>query len=1553
MSHTSRTGSQISQIRLPTINRLDLEQIAEFAAIIKLSPLNPVQIEELKKYMNRDPGFIEIARLHNKFIEIKDNYNLLTGLSPQQIETLQQLVKKTRVFKELRKTKEVGTQDYKDFLQNERQLLPLTQIVEYWTSNCEALKKLEVWENIGVMIANDSKENQETESTLKNKLHYLTDIKNDWIKQQFFAGYSAQQLLVFYNDYLCKIENWIVDFLKAKENTNSAKPEIIRQYLQYLLNQLRVLKLHAINSMLARLSCSEYYCDIRHDDLLKYLSDQIKLHCGVNILKSNRNLLPRRSSSTEQLEAFFKIITTYIKQNPDEKSIAQQFQQLKMTKCPSDWNASLSISPIIMYVENLFPLVLEAYHLTPNLSQLILDTDALLNKNFVLNKLRRLLKYATLERSKLNGKKLDASDITQDKILTQLIKKINNLLTDAGNKVNIEIQKQIHGLFDEVFSETEISSTSLGNVINKINNAVLFNKKYLQINYNHHCDLILLLSQRIKNILAKNQFILPNEIKNILKLSTALLPEIKVAELDNLKKILVKLPDTAQKLNEENEGELQHLLLQFLESQQLSQSGLRIAVERHKHVAIVYGEKWDDMFKTQHDMAPEQEYIYLICSYIKNVLLKVIQISPYIDFNNFDNNEMCVTLFNMETDYKNTSKKPLIRQEQLEGIRKEFQQRIFFKLNDLFQIKSYLHCQSPLMIDIDKLKFLLKRINQFFTYQGYKTAILHSIMNAVRVLLKNYCLTILQQDVLLNKNYLYSLNDLFKENLLLKIAQDAEIVKTLKTYIDTYNGSKNTIATFLIELLPKQHIETENLIKPYAKKRLDYLKASRDVTPEDYLFFNNFTQIAAVNSLFADAKNHFRPLLSQQYKQSWDKNVAYLNELFADEPELFQYRLKRVLELLALGNGTNQADSAALLTEFELTIHPFRLIKDQIIDPTILIDDKTSFTKWLDQCIAQQPWSYLLEALTNRCGTASQNQLLHFKLTLSYLNQNQSCPDTWLAKHLKNQSENFQHLDALDNNQEFETQFFRTFFGDQHIKMLCDVIQRYLTILKQADKDLYSKQINKEDYKSLTQIITTIKPFVRLYLLHGTDEDAKASLKNLSHLENKLALHYRLNTVLKRQTSLLNISKENTELHNLILAIIDTVRKIESKQILSEHDINHYLLFFDKEVLTKLEILLTKNPQEIIFKVLYLLTNLMTYFASDNMKLLLLEANKKQVTSNPHWLTLINHFDERKFVSDLASPVNDAKFADPKNDFKNILQFAQHLNQVKKQTHQLIKYNILKEANIEVSIQDKINLSAIFRALKLKNQQYIKLWITCAEKLQQGHVDSQLKLSYINFIIKFLNKVAGEILIKARDDHELLNEFILHLSHIYVIKERLLELSQEFEKINSPRTQQACINPLELQKTIRPLFMTIDKSLALQLIHKVDKFALKMLTKKQLLAFRAIYQDVANANNLQNAVAVIKFALGLNNLKETTKLAAILPICHQLQKIYLTGTDTSQLLPLVEELIRTSSQDPTLKKSSSYCGLLTELKSLSIKYFSLQDNRSFLFQRPNKPHSFF
>lgn len=1567
MSRTTQSGSQISLVRIPNINRLDLEQVIEFAASIKRTPLNPAQIEELKKYMAADPAYIEIARLHNNFIGIKDNYNLLMGLTPQQTQELHQLIKTTREFRELRKTKEVATGDIKNFLQNEKRVAPLSHIVDWWTTNCESLKKLEVWENIGVMIATESKQNQEAETITRKKLHHLTDIKNDWIAQQFFAGYSTSQLVSFYTDYLCKIETWVSEFLRQKENHQLKQPACLREYLGYILQQLGELKRHAINSFIARLRCCEYYQDLSHDDLLNYVSDQIKQNCSVSLFKSNNNPI-RRSNSIALIKASINIVVDYLKQHPDERNLAQHFQLLKMRHTPEQWHTMFSdvykvtANPIVVFIENLLPGVIEELLTIPNLPTLVLETDLSQQHEFSLRKLHRLMKYVTQERQTLLTNKLDTTNIAIDKILQQHGKKINSVVTEIGIKINIAIQKEIAQVLDDVFSDTEITNSRLGHILLKINNANDFYKKYQDLDYNHCSDLILQLGLRIKLLLSRNQNIMPIAIRNILKLNSALMPDVKTQDLEGLKKVLAKLPDTAQKLNEENEAELQHLLVHFLEAPQLSHMALKHAVERHQHIAQVYKEKWDNTFKLNPGMTEEQEYVFLICSYIKNVLIKVIPISPYIDFNNFDDNEMCSTLLNIEADHKRDGKKCGLQPSQIDSIQKEFQENIFLKLNDLFQIKSYLRTDTANIINIENLKSLLNRINTFFTIPEYKKAILASILKTVKILVKNYCLTILQQDIPLDRNYIYALNNLFNENLLLKMSDDAEINKTLATYMETYNGSKNTLTTFLIELIPISTTKTEPLLNVYAKKRLDYIKSSRDANADDYLFFNNFTESPTIKTYLLDAKKHFQNLCIAATKQLWNKNIAYLLELFADNETLYTYRLQHINELLNIGAALNEDDCTKLALEFDSTINPARTLHGRIVPATALASDGTLFTEHVDHLIANKQWSFMLESLLDKCGSTRQSQQMHVNLSLEMLHKstsNLSSPrkresipaDEWLAKYIKSNSDNLRALDELDTSSHLEKDFYLQFFGANHIKLLCENLDQLINLLTKANLDFNQKQLNKDDYKNLIQIINCIKPFARFYAIFGSNKIAKTTIDGLSALENKLGLHYNLHTVLKRQTSLLNISQDNVELHNLILAIVDTIRKIESKQILTEDGINSYLIFFDKEVLAKLDILLNNANSPIPFKALYLLSNLMIYLASNNTKMLLVEANKKHILTNPRWLTLINHFDERKVVVDLSKAANDAEFKDAANsEFPNILQFAQHLNSMRAQTHALIKQAILKEADIVVTPKAQLKLPQLFKGMKLKPAQYLKLWTACSEKLLGSQVDSQLKLSYVSFLIKFLSQTANEVLIKARDDAALLTEFIPQLVYVYKIKDRLNELTTETDKINSPRkNKDTCLDKTELVKALRPLFVVIDKALALQLMHKIDKFCLKIISAKELPKLRDIYIDT-DTSKPQNNIAAIKFALGLTNQKEMTKLSAVIPIYHALQKIYGAGEESSHFITLIDGLTIEAQKNPILKKSSSYMETLTELKTLAMKYFSLQDNREFLFKTTSKHH---
>jgi|SRR5579885_2876972 hypothetical protein len=1555
-------------IHEPVISALDAEHVITFAEERQRKPLSESEKTEIKNEFAANKALIELADLHNRFIDIKNNFNLLMGLNDRQSEEIQRLISNVREFKALRRKGDITIQDLKNIVADEHELIPLNQTIEWWTVNSGTLKKLEFWEDIAEMIKNDCTRNQDSDSDLKNKLHNLSDIKNEWISQQIFCGCSSSRLLDFYTSFICKMEGWLVESLTVNDYRHKKRPAAITDYIKHILYEVRELKKVALLSMHSRLVCAEYYQDIKADDLLTYTCDQLFEKCNINLLHNGVRPKPRRSLTPQLITEYVKTISDYCKDNPAEKNLLQNLDRLRMQTLPDTWRQTaedgnslkkLLQYPVIVFAGHAIPsLIMEAYK-ESNLASILLNSDWLNDKGFVLNKLKSLWKRARLEQQKIPGKATDPLHNALTKIFAEQDKIYKSLLDQLSLKITIEIQNQINLLNDSIFSNKNIDHEIILTTLKQIKNAGCYARKFMDLNYCSYTDIILALANKIKIRVATNQDITPYHINNIISVIKLICPEKRNEEFAPLKAALAKLPESAQKINENNESGFLHLLVNIIESSMLSRERLQTALYRHHHIAAIYGETWDDEFDNPGKIADDQKYMLTISGYIKNVLLRIIEISPYIDFTNFDKNEMCALLDDLENDMAGKTSSSSLDKQLIPEIRTRLQRAIRFKLNDLFLLKSYLYSSNSQLINIEKLKSLLNRIENFFTDIESKKTLLELISTAVQSLVKNYCLNVIESNSRFDISYINELNAVAGEDILQGIHDDRDLKKTLVTYISTYDGTQNNLSWLLTHLLPAAETEkTGDLLLNYAKKRLDFIKFSRSASPDDYHFFAAYSGIPAIAELIDDTRGALRNFLLSSMNNAvspWSLDTAILAELFCDDAAIFQYRLKRVIEL------ANRADPRldnltmkAQFREFLSTINPHKSIHGRIIDPAIKAAGDQTLLHYLDNVIATQPWTILLEMIVAKCGTDNQLQRLHLMHTMHCIDQHIDLGKEWIGMQILAGSTEPAEENS-PNDDDAIKHFFNHFYGDEGCKKLIVRLESALQELFRINNDLNAKEISNEEYKRLISLIASIKPLKTFFRIYGTSKPAKSTFASLDEIEKKIHLHFNLHTVLKRQTSLLKISSDNPELHNLILSIIEAITHIESRQMLTNQNINQYLSFMDKEILSRIDAMLLQ-PTNLDYKTLSTLSNLMLYLASDNVKLLLISMNKQQILQNPYWLVLINHLEERGKISHLESLQKDPHYdALREADFQHILMFANHLTSIKRQAHRLIQQSILSEAGIHEHKTDQMTTLEFLCNPKIRDRQLLKLWLCCAEKLNTNNLHPQSKTQFILFLIRFLTYISEAILSRARDDKSLLNDYIDLFSHIYDARAAIARLYNNDDQVSSPTRYPSIWTKMnECDNISQPLSAIINKSLSLQLLQKIETYALKKISRNKLNAFRAYCNDPHFGNSEQTVAPdlhSIKNSLMIKRDDDAAKIARLIKICTVLSTSAQTGKMTDNISACLINAIIEAEKDPVLSKSRHYKALLVELKSLADKYFSPDNDRRYLFTSAKK-HGF-
>lgn len=1486
-----------------SMSKLDVENLIQFAIRTQKEPLNENQKEQLSSLFKDDKSLNELALMLNDFIQIKNNYAARAGLSNSQFDRLKDLVEERQYLRELRETDKYNIAINQSIIANAKKSLPLEHILEWWTSAVDKLNSAEMWESFHKAAASE-----------------INNLKNEWETYSDYAGYSSANLLEFYREYIVVTEERLVCELKSRHKL----PVIICRYLENIISRLQKLKKQVIYSMLYRLRCAEYYNDMACDDLLAYTCDRIEQNTQIKLNKKGKIPRRRRSLTLQILPEFIQCIDKFCRDNPHEKTMRALFMQLRVQNRPLELNSSEETPshPALNYFAGTYPPLLEQ---TPEYTQLtkqILCSGAMKDKSFILNILKNNLKYAFSACGDMNVKNHRLADF-----LNEQQRKYTHILKEINAKITIDIETTMDLILDNLFNGTLIDGALADEAAGKIEKSRLFNKKYLNEDCFHPGDIILALAERIKEMMAQQRELTPRHCGDIFNLLMKLHPEIIGDRGKKLRGALDNLPKELGALHHAKQSEVLHFIIHYIEAPTLSEDSLAAALSRHRAIAGIYQEKWIASIDYPDHSFPPGEKLNIIALYIKNVLLNIIRISPSIDLDNFDNNGLCLLLANIE-------KRHSISTHHLYFIKNDLERNILEKLNDSFLLKKYLFQENKDRVDLNKLLLLLDRIDHFFTGKENKAILVQSITQACYSIIKSYCIHVIEKDTVPDSAYIKELLSILGITALEKLRRDNEMREVLKQYINTYHGHSNHLSVFLIHLFPFN----EPYIYRYAEERLNYIKSSRAAAEDDYAFFFYFCSDTKIAALFNGYKVFMQKMIQgllNATSSPWERNLASLVELFCDKDAIITYRQKRILELLDLAKkNIGDNDGGKLFSEFLSTINQSRFIHKHSKTHAILPKTPLTLRNKIKDLIMNSPWSLLLENIVIACGSRQQRRQLHYQLLHHHLILSLPFTGKWLDKQIN------------DQNDASRKDFFLDFFGEKNIKNICEILDILAQKLIRANDRICPQTPSPTDHKQLTQLIECIRPLALFYQLHGNKKSTSELFLNLAEIEKNITLHFKLSSMISQNTSLSKIEGCNLKLHNLMFSIMQSIHTFSDGYKTEEQNINDDLSCLNNVILSDMERFILDNKTRLNFPTLSAITNLLFQLASNDLKKLLLTANKPQFEQNPYWLCLINHLNDGHAINEIEYSFKTLHDQQIDYAFYQVFSFAKRLSHIKGLSHQLLKKNLLAEAGIVLPENESVNISTLMKTKTIKNASLIKLWSTCVQKLQKDHLPMETQSRYLHFIIRFLTRISDEILSQAKDNPTLLNRFI---DLFRLVPDVQLDIQSSLSAY-ARHSRKLNIGSLwceisESDKLLGLLLTILNKAFALQLMQKIEKYFLKKISESKLAHFKSICNDPrfgAIAGNVLLDLEEIEITFNTKRKVDALKMACLMKIYARLSRLQQKGGETSSILALLDNTMQEMKDNPSLRASRHYPALLQELLELAEKYFTPGNKRNFL-----------
>lgn len=1522
-------SSVLRSSRELSISPLDTKHLLQFAMRAQKTPLNEMQKEQLLSAFTNNKSLNELAVMLNEFLELKYNFAARAGLSNKQFEHLRVLIEEKKHLREAHEKDKYNMGINKSIMANAKASLPFEHILEWWTNASNRLNTTECWENFLKACTHESKYNKEPENTLKNRWRDINYIKSEWETYSAFAGYSSENLLEFYSHYLAVMEATLINHLNNKHKL----PALIHSYLETILGQLQDLKKQMIYSMLYRMRCAEYYNDAKCDDLLAYTCDRIEQKTNIHLNKTGKIPNRRRTLDANCLARFDRIIQDYCQANPNEMSIKAMFMQLRIKNVPLNWS-SKGLHPLLVYFANTYPMQLEKAYDISSLVKELLHTDCTQDKLFLLNNLRNNLKYA-LSLYEINA---DSANNPMSIFLKQQQKKYRTLLKEINKKIIIEIESAMNLILDCTFEAGNVNDEQMNSAIKMLERAANFNKKYTDDEYFLPGDIILALATKLKEMIKQQKEITPLHCQSMLKLIKKFHPNLRADQEKKLKEALINLPKELEKLNQTRPAEVLHFIMNTIEMAFLSDETLPLALHRHREIARNYHEKWIDSIAYTGPSMSANDNLNLIALYIKNVLLNLIKISPTITLDSFDNNNLYELLKNIE------KRQPLTQKDNhFYFIKNDLENNIFKKMNDSFLIKNYLFDEKNQHIDTQKLARLLKRIECFFTSPDNRSVLLTSITQACFSLIKNYCIHVIEKDTAPDMEYLHTIHSLLGSSLTAKLRQDKEMKEAIKNYINTYNGASNHLSDFIIHLLPMQ----EPCIYSYAEKRLAYIKSSMTASVDDYAFFSFFCAEPKIALLFSQYKEIMQHVLQNTANESkaWNQQSAYLIELFCDNDTVIAYRQKRIIEFLDM-NYVAPEEANNLYSTFSRTLNHSRFLHKQINKNRILPRKNANLHKKISAAVNEKPWSLLLEHCVQQCANHNQIWKLHGKLIQYYLEKRLDCTQDWLGQ-------NIQNIDEDQSKTEMDL-FFFAFLGEKSIKKICEKIDPLIQELCLATKDICGQPLSQQRYQEIMNLLHCLKPFACLYGLYGENPTNKEAFANINEIEKKINLHYKLSTLIAPNLISQQTETSNIKLHNIALSLIQCINNLAFNQWEKDKNINQYLAYISNVTLSELENFIIQNQAQLDFQAFSTLTNLLLYLTADDLKQLLLNANKARLEYNPHWLKLINHINEGHVVRDIEEDMQSQSSYSFTEEFQQVLTFAKRLSNLKRLTHHMIKQKLVVEAGIHLEDEESKNISALLSERKIKGPLLIKLWSLCAAKLRKSALPLEAKPRYIFFLIKFLTHISDEILLQAKDNPALLNRFINLFPSVPDIHQDLKDSLNTTNESKHEKHLTILWPMVSDAERVSCLFLQIiDKTFALQLMQKVEKYILQKIPSTKLPYFKSVCNDArfnAVVDNVTLDPQEVSVSFGIKRNTDALKVIGMMKIYAKLSLIFQKGRPAQSTITLIDSLVKEAEQQTGLLNSRTYLALLYELRALAEKYFAKND-KSFLRELSNKRFS--
>lgn len=1371
------------------------------------------------------------------------------GLTAAQAIDFQKLKAKRKKLKEMRQHQEHSFLIDKLITRTTKKITPLKQTLFFWARGLHQLNDADFW------AALDEKHDN---ARLKLKLH---ELKKLWQSQQNFSRFSTQDLLDFYLKHLQPLRRTVLNELNLKKNQPKTPSAI--NYLKTLNLAINKLRSQLIDAILVRLLCVEYYNDICCDDIVCYFLDRIFELTTAPMIEHQG--IMRRDLNPDIIDS---LVTTLEKYYAHE----EYFKNLlpKLTVSNIFWTHIGPIyNPVIVFFNNIFHQLIDEllqndHYLLNQFANNILEG---INNHPQLIKMRSLLAYMQ-----------SFCDKNQTTSCHSALKKTFEIqlknYTSTLEYINESIEKKLYELIKSLLhnlNNVDIKKHAWEKFANKLKNIKQFHREYFKINYYANNDWLFILSIYLFDLIKNKQQIGSIFCKNVVKLYRVMHPVLTKRQITVLKNHFKELAAFANKLQNEESEICLYSITHYLELPLLNHRTLLSALKRHDAI--------DKLLSSENISIKEDflftDHLHALTLYIKNVLLKISSEMSYINLDYFDMNG----LFLIEESQRRTLEKRASSTELKEipfsRLKENLEKQLSYRLNNPIFFSNYLFIGHK--IDLNKLANLRKRIENFFKNKQYKSFILDTLHSSVKSLIEKYCLAKLRTHQCINISYITSVNEILNINILEQFENHAEFERLMTALVKSDDIPTAILTFLLINAFSKDH----QLVSAYAKNRFTLIEKSKSATPDDYIFFAHCAKVASIANSMNVEKGKYTAIIYKHVNADlpWQAGFACLVELFGTEKLIHAYRLKGLRWLLTLvTDEISVLEGTQHFKTFMSTINHEKISKTTIST----VAKNKSLTTEINKCIQKSKWSPLIENILREFGSLEQTQFLHTKLLSEVIESKINFSDTWLGQILK---------DKIGFDLNNKQAFYLHFFGAKNIKVICHLLEQSVKELIVIDQNINIRDNEAINYKDILNQSLGIQHLVDFYKTNGRDQSTLHFLKSIQNFIHKIYSYQKLCINLNCNADLIKISELSPKFHNTIVSIILHLDELKNFIDPTQDEVESYLNKL-KGVFRELEDCLQKLNVVLNFMVVAILYNLLFCF-SDKLKSLLANKYKYEFNKNPHWSTLINYFDDQKYIQridNLSLSLTTHQIFTA--EFQSVLDFAHRFNAVKIKIQDCMKQSLLYEADIHIQ-RLETNWPNIIKGKKL-----LLLWKICVRKLRQKQLPSEFKHEYVQFLLDFIRFITDAILQRAQTSSpDLVEKLISLFAHLDQVKTTISACSSYIsDSRRSARLSHLFtnINPKPLD--VNCLYALMNKTFALSFILKITQFLeqLEMKQSSQTKSFSphtsssiAFYQSNDNLNNLQlnpltDILAILK---RLYSGQDTQKEAL-----EKIEKIYLDAT---------------------------------------------------------------